>query len=88
MASKLQFIPKYTGSLELAGGQSYPAASFSMGNIIQMKTRNINVILNSNGIAFSVPFNDMIYVDSSASYTFSEDCTVAFLAMIEVVAQT
>ena len=85
MPQQTQFVMKYTGSFAAIKGEAYAGASFLLGNVMKMKTEGVNVILNSNGIAFPMSFDDVGYVDTSVTYTFSKDCTIAFGAMVEVL---
>ena len=83
--SKIQSVIKYTGSIQALKGEPYAGSDFSFGNVMQMKTKGVSVILNSNGLGFRVLFDDIGYVDATATYTFDRDCIIAFGEMIEVI---
>jgi len=85
MAEQRQPILKYTESFSAVKGTSYSGASFDLGNVFQMKTKEVNVIMNSNGVGFSIGYDSIVYVNTAATYTFSKDCTLAFADMVEVV---
>ncbi len=85
MSLRSQFILKYAGSLQIAGGEPYAGSSFSLGNILQMKSSGVKVILNSNGLGFAIDLGETLYVDNGVTYTFSEDCIIAFATAVEVV---
>lgn len=76
---------KYAGSLVAGKGEPIKGSSFSDGNVFQVKTKNVNVILNRNGIAFPADFDEMFYIDTAASYTFSEDTVLAYGTFVEVI---
>ena len=85
MANPVQHITKYTGSIECLAGVPYDGSAFSLGNVMQMKTQKVKVIINSEGAGFDIKYDDVGYVDITATYTFSINCTIAFGAMVEVV---
>jgi len=86
MAAQRQQLLKYTGSLLAKKGTQYSGDDFSLGNVFQVKSKNVKLILNSNGVAFDIPYEGIIYVNTDVTYTFSSDCVLAFADMIEVVA--
>ncbi len=74
---------KYTGSLTCKRGTKYFGNAFTLGNLMQMKTKGVKVSISSMD-AFDVSFNDYGYVDTTATYTFSKDCILAFGDVVEV----
>lgn len=85
MANPVQFVMQYVGALECDAGVPYAGSSFTLGNVMQMKTNNVKVIMNSSGAGFDIKYDDIGYVDTTATYTFDTACTIAFGAMIEVL---
>ena len=85
MAQQTRNILRYSESVLLQKGVPYSGGSFSLGNVIQVKTAGVRLILNHNGLAFSIGFDDTWYIDPGTNYTFTEDCLVVFATMVEVV---
>jgi len=85
MANPVQFVMKYTGAVECTAGVPYDGSAFTLGNVMQMKTKNVKVIMNSSGAGFDIRYDDVGYVDVTATYTFDSNCTIAFGAMVEVL---
>lgn len=84
MANPSQPILKYTGSATCVKGTPYLGSTFTLGNVMQMKTENVSVSLDGTD-AFLISFDDYAYVDATVTYTFNKDCIVAFADMTEVV---
>lgn len=85
MAQPSIFVMKYVDTLEVTAGEVYHGIDITSGNVMQMKTKGVNVILNSSGTAFPVTFDDLNYIDQGVTYTFSKNCIVAIGSMVEVV---
>lgn len=85
MANPVQFTMKYTGAIECEAGVPYDGSTFTLGNMMQMKTEGVKVVMNSSGAGFDIKYDDTGYVDTTATYTFSTNCTIAFGAMVEVL---
>jgi len=85
MAQPTVHVLKYVDAMEAEAGVAYEGSTITSGNIMQMKTKGVSVILNSSGPSFPVTFDDLNYVDASTTYTFDKDCVVAICNMTEVV---
>ena len=79
-----QFLHKYTGSMQCVAGTSYAGSAITLGTVLQMKTIGITLSINST-TAFAFKYDDTTFIDSTATYTFSEDCVLAISDMTEVV---
>ena len=79
----LQSLLKYVGSVKCTAGETYAGSAFTLGNIMQMKTKAVQVSV-AGGPAFLITFDDLAYVDTTANYTFNKDCIIAFCEMVEV----
>ena len=83
MATPVQFLLKYSGSQSMVAGTPYNGADFSLGNVMQMKTVNVRVSIGGMD-GFLISFDDIAYVDTTTTYTFDQNCTIAFGTAIEV----
>lgn len=79
-----QFIQKYTGSMLCVAGTAYLGSAITLGTILQMKTKSVKLSINST-TAFDFTYGDSTFIDTTATYTFSEDCVLAISALTEVV---
>ncbi len=84
MAQPVQFVLKYTGSMEVKAGDQLLGSSISIGNVLQMKTKGVKVIINNTGVMFPITYDDLSYLDATATYTFDKDCIIAIGEMTEV----
>ena len=85
MAQPTYHVLKYVDVLSVTKGKVYAGSSITTGSVMQMKTKNVDVILNSSGVSIPTTFDDLNYVDANTTYTFSKDCVVAICDMVEVV---
>ncbi|MEA3344321.1 MAG: hypothetical protein U9Q16_01395 [Patescibacteria group bacterium] len=85
MAQPTLYLIKYTGSIEVDKGVPYAGSSVSLGNVLQMKTKGVSVVINSSGPAFTITYDDLAFLDATATYTFNKDCIIAIGDMVEVV---
>lgn len=84
MSQPNQFILKYTGAFKASAGTKYLGSAFVNENVMQMKTHGVQASVN-NSPMFDVTFDDLTYVDATATYTFNKDCIIATGTMTEVV---
>ena len=82
MAAPFYYVIQYTDVLDAKAGVAYSGADITTGNIMQMKTDGVAVVLNSSGVSFSITYDDVGYVDINTTYTFSKDCVIAIGNMI------
>lgn len=78
-----QPIMKYKGSLSLKAGTPYTGSTFTLGNCMKMKTKDVCVSINSTD-AFPIAYDDEGLIDATVTYTFSIDCLIAFGDVVEV----
>jgi len=84
MAQPAVHILKYVDVMEVEKGVVYNGSAITTGNVMQMKTKGVSVIINSANVSFLTTFDDLNYVDASTTYTFDKDCVVAICDMVEV----
>ena len=84
MAQPTQFILKYTGAFKATAMTQYLGSAFAVENIMQMKTSGVRASVNGSPL-FDVSFDDMTFVDTTATYSFDKDCIIATGTMVEVV---
>lgn len=85
MAQPTMHILQYVASASVTGGKLYNSSDFTgIGNILQMKTKNVNVSIDGN-VMFSTSFDDTSFIENGHTYVFDRDCVVAIASMVEVV---
>lgn len=84
MAKPNQIAIQYTGSYSIVGGESYPATSFALGNVLQMKTKDVKVSIDKTP-DFPISYDDLAYVNTGSAYRFNKDCIIAVGQMTLVV---
>ena len=83
MADPTTFIMKYAGAAEFTAGTSYDGSALDLGTTMQMKTSGVSVSVDGT-IGFPIGYDDVAFLNTGATYTFSKDCVVAFGDMTEV----
>ncbi len=83
MSQPTVHVLKYVGSVSCVKGKQYAGSDFTLGSVMQMKTKGVKVSLSGMD-AFTITYDDLGYVDTSTTYTFSTDCIIAFGDMVEV----
>ena len=68
---------KYKGAKAIKANTPVLGSSFPTATALIMKTEGVNASVNGTD-AFPVQFNDISVMDTSATYTFTKDCVVAF----------
>jgi len=84
MAAPFYYVIQYTDVLDVKAGTIYLGADITTGNIMQIKTDGVSVVLNSSGVSFPITYDDVGYVDVNTTYTFNKDCVIAIGNMITV----
>jgi len=83
MAQPVYYLVKYNRAMEVKAGVKVLGSSVTGGNVLIMKTKNVNASVNGS-VAFPVSYNEMSYLDTTAYYTFDKDCIIAIGEAVEV----
>ena len=70
--------------MEVQKAEKYLGSAITLGNVMQMKTNNVKVSISGMPY-FNITYDDVGYVDATATYVFDKDCVIALGSMVEVV---
>jgi hypothetical protein len=82
MALKINLI-KYTGAVVVPKGVTINGSGYQSQSILKMKSSNVSVSVNGSPM-FKVSFDDETLVDTTATYMFDSECTIAVGLLVEV----
>lgn len=83
MAQFVQPVVKYSGTFTAIKGELYLGSSFTLGNVMEIKT-NSSVSIGGTD-AFSVSIGDTLYIHPDKTYLFTSDCLLLFGEVMEII---